>query len=607
MIRTLNPKEQKAYGDTLLNVLAMGKYNLQTASLSLNEGKEVMKERLDSIMNFKKKSLFVKCLTIVLTMALMLGFSATGTYALNGNNSPSQNLTTSKKVTFDVQTIKAYEIVTFGGYPLQKGDKVLVTFEKNADKFSTYLKSENLIPSTETKLAHAKTYEIKQSGVYTIAIQNDTNKDISSHIKGVIQITYKTPQIARDEKIQFTDRDESAPSPMPTVNDKANFDDYADILSYYNRKTYNATSYKDIIADTVATIEFAEFTGSTILYGLDFPQATTIDFSIKADVEGEYKIAFISNGNKVIKTASSYNWQNASRPIDMPKGQAHVVLVGEKATGTCIISMDMAQKLAPNKQGIVSSDAKEVIKTVDIDNFTMECIKTTLCWDTVELFLPYMTSNGVENLVNYVRKNSPGDYSKAFADIDKYMGKGTKTYTKEDLTRSKVNEFALIRMNLSGNWQYIKPLLPYMTKTGVEQVVNIFLQRTGNYETAKEAEIYMDKPISSISGKQGGYTGNTGGIDFTKLPYMTTKEVDALAISYINNTDEFKYVYNLRQFMSTKGIDEAVVLYISKTEDYGLVVAMLQFMSKDASRTLAEQYFKSSTSGEYDWIYKPYK
>ena len=84
-IRTLNPKEQRAYGDTLLNVLAMGKYNQQLASLSLNEGKELMKERLDSIMNFKNKSVFVRCSALMLTLVFMCGFAVTGVVAINGN------------------------------------------------------------------------------------------------------------------------------------------------------------------------------------------------------------------------------------------------------------------------------------------------------------------------------------------------------------------------------------------------------------------------------------------------------------------------------------------------------------------------------------------
>ncbi len=491
VIAAMDECEQKAYGSTLINAMATGNYNQTLASLSLNESKKLIKERLDAIMRFKKKSLVVKCSALVLTIALILGFSATGTYAINPSNMPSPNLTTTKSVAFDVYNIKTHEVVQFGGYALQRGDKIHVTFENNADKIRIYMKSENITPSIEIELAHAKPYEITQSGVYTIAIQNNTEMDLAGMTKGTIQITYKTPQNARDERIQFTDRDIPTQSPSPTAIQKAGLDDYATVLSYYSRKTYTAASYKDFITDTSAITEFVDFTGSNILFALDFPQATTIDFSIKGNVDGEYKVALISGGNQVIKTASSYNWQNASRPIDMPKGMADVVLVGEKATGTCIVTIDMAQSLVPNGQGTVSKDAKEVIKPSDIDIFTMECIKTTLAWDTVELFLPYMTSNGVENLVNYVKKNSPGDYTRAFADTDKYLGKGAKTYTSEALTRSKIDEFALIRMNVSGNWQYVKPLFPYMTASGIEKVVNVFQNKTGNYNVAQEAAQYL--------------------------------------------------------------------------------------------------------------------
>ncbi len=85
VISKLNSKEQKSYGDTLLNALAMGNYHQPLASLALNEGKALIKERLDSIMKFKKKSTLAKCSTLILTFAFLCGFAVTGVYgASNG-------------------------------------------------------------------------------------------------------------------------------------------------------------------------------------------------------------------------------------------------------------------------------------------------------------------------------------------------------------------------------------------------------------------------------------------------------------------------------------------------------------------------------------------
>ncbi len=89
-LRTLNPSKHKAYGVTLLNVLTVRKYNQQIASLSLNEGKELMKERLDSILNFKKSSWLTRSAMLLLTVVFLCGFAITGVAAADGEKSIGQ-------------------------------------------------------------------------------------------------------------------------------------------------------------------------------------------------------------------------------------------------------------------------------------------------------------------------------------------------------------------------------------------------------------------------------------------------------------------------------------------------------------------------------------
>lgn len=55
-IRKLDTKGRRAYGDTLLKSIGFeGNYRNSLVSPTLNESKELLKERLDAIMNFKKK------------------------------------------------------------------------------------------------------------------------------------------------------------------------------------------------------------------------------------------------------------------------------------------------------------------------------------------------------------------------------------------------------------------------------------------------------------------------------------------------------------------------------------------------------------------------
>ena len=87
VIQELDTKERRAYGDTLLNAIGLGgNYKNSLVSLTLNESKELLKERLDAIMNFKKKTKWGIITSLLLTVILVCGFTFLGAYAANGNH-----------------------------------------------------------------------------------------------------------------------------------------------------------------------------------------------------------------------------------------------------------------------------------------------------------------------------------------------------------------------------------------------------------------------------------------------------------------------------------------------------------------------------------------
>lgn len=102
IIRTLDKDEKKAYGDTLLNSLnAIGHYNDKLAAVTLTECAEQLKERLDAIMKFKKKSKVAIAITLVLTAMLCIGATTIGAYAaptVNKDNVNDTLLTNSKVI-----------------------------------------------------------------------------------------------------------------------------------------------------------------------------------------------------------------------------------------------------------------------------------------------------------------------------------------------------------------------------------------------------------------------------------------------------------------------------------------------------------------------------
>lgn len=238
-----------------------------------------------------------------------------------------------QKISFDIETIKDSENVKLDGYTLQKGETIQVEHESDGNDISILIFMENdNSQSAGTKISIGTEYEIPQDGDYYFSIQNYAGNGVSNNIKGIIQINYKIPKIVQDERIQFTD-DEVYPN-----DSQGMFDDNSTVLEYFNKNSYIAENYQENVSDKQASLVFSNFSGSKVLYELNFSRATTVDFSISADVDGEYKIAFISENSDVVMTASAYGLP-ASRPIDIPKGKTAVVLIGEQAIGTCTITL----------------------------------------------------------------------------------------------------------------------------------------------------------------------------------------------------------------------------------------------------------------------------
>lgn len=93
VIRHLDRTAMRDYGDTLLRaVRSGGNYKNSLASVTLHESKELLKERLDAIMNYKKQSRTFKILTFFLTLMIGIGGVFTGAYASASKDLPSGDI-----------------------------------------------------------------------------------------------------------------------------------------------------------------------------------------------------------------------------------------------------------------------------------------------------------------------------------------------------------------------------------------------------------------------------------------------------------------------------------------------------------------------------------
>ncbi len=79
IIRTLNPRGQRSYGDTLLHAFREGTHRRDSlGSLALGESAALLKERLGAIKQFRKPSRKSVAFSMILTLALLAGATATG-------------------------------------------------------------------------------------------------------------------------------------------------------------------------------------------------------------------------------------------------------------------------------------------------------------------------------------------------------------------------------------------------------------------------------------------------------------------------------------------------------------------------------------------------
>ncbi|MCM1268353.1 MAG: M56 family metallopeptidase [Bacteroidales bacterium] len=87
VIRGLDAQGRRAYGDTLFNAIGRGgNYRDAFVSLTLHESRELLKERLDAIMNFKKMPKWGIGIAFLFTVVFVCGSGFLGAYAANADH-----------------------------------------------------------------------------------------------------------------------------------------------------------------------------------------------------------------------------------------------------------------------------------------------------------------------------------------------------------------------------------------------------------------------------------------------------------------------------------------------------------------------------------------
>ncbi len=111
------------YGKTLLDAMAaVGRYKENLGAVTLSENKQLLKERINAIMNFKKKSMAMRLLTGLLTLCVMFGAAFVGVYPVAAatdratgkpqvavNKTPAQGNTSTSSKDYAAQAERYYK------------------------------------------------------------------------------------------------------------------------------------------------------------------------------------------------------------------------------------------------------------------------------------------------------------------------------------------------------------------------------------------------------------------------------------------------------------------------------------------------------------------
>ena len=127
----------------------------------------------------------------------------------------------------------------------------------------------------------------------------------------------------------------------------------------------------------------------------------------------------------------------------------------------------------PKTPDMTDTAAKGINSTVDAA--ALSVMQYSHSWDIVEYMLPYMTKPGIDDVV---------------ALNNRYEFNARKTasdfYNLKKPTQSETDSHAYTIMEMTGNWEYASPLFPYMSNSGIDEVVALYNQKTDKHVRASD-------------------------------------------------------------------------------------------------------------------------
>lgn len=138
-----------------------------------------------------------------------------------------------------------------------------------------------------------------------------------------------------------------------------------------------------------------------------------------------------------------------------------------------------------NANKVQPENTSSVIAVEHIDTITRNLIENNKQWDQISPFLPYMSSNNINKIIEMVTPYYPAP------NVTAYLGNGEKS--SASLSPAMLDAITLQLMQKTGNWNFVELWFPYMTSQGVEKVVNSYISKGHRRSEVDSAQPYIDR------------------------------------------------------------------------------------------------------------------
>lgn len=187
VICKLNTRERQAYGETLLDSINANRLiAMNNISLSLNEDGKLIKERLNAIMNYQRKSKFIVFTATVFTAILSCCTVYAGAYTVPFTKTSTLNETV-KPIRISVNELNQSGKISLGAQSLSAETVCNVSLTWSGDKNLWVICVSDIGIQKEYTITNGDptSFTIEKDGSYTVAIRNSSPNAIYD-VKGSI-------------------------------------------------------------------------------------------------------------------------------------------------------------------------------------------------------------------------------------------------------------------------------------------------------------------------------------------------------------------------------------------------------------------------------------